>query len=113
MTTKELARSVGVTLRQVQWWCEHGVLRPAYIGRERSFDEEQVRRAALVKELRRKGVSLQRCRKIVAKGPQGDFLVVTPRSRLWCSKENVLATVAGAACACLVVSLEQIRRVHG
>jgi DNA-binding transcriptional MerR regulator len=113
MNTNELCRSIGISLRQAQWWCEAGVLRPAYIGNARSFDAEQVLIAALVKELRRKGVSLQQARKVVAKKPQGDFLVITPRSRLWCSKENVLACVASAACACLVVSLEDLRRLHG
>ena len=113
MNTKELCRSVGISLRQAQWWCEAGVLRPTYIGRDRAFDEEQVFRAALVKELRRKGVPLQQARKVVAKKPQGDFLVLTPRSRLWCSKENVLACVASAACPCLVVSLEDLRRTYG
>lgn len=112
MTTDDLCRAIGATPRQVQWWCEAGILRPAFVSHSRAFDQEQVLRAALVKELRRKGVSLQRIRKIVAKKPEGDFLVITPRSRLWCSKQDVLSTVAGAACACLVVSLEDLRRRH-
>jgi DNA-binding transcriptional MerR regulator len=113
MSTDDLCRAIGATARQVQWWCEAGVLRPAFVSHSRDFDQEQVLRAALVKELRRKGLALQRIRKILTKKPEGDFLVVTPNSRLWCSKENVLPIVASAKCAVLVVSLEDLRRRHG
>ena len=110
MTTNDLCRRLSVTPRQVQWWCETGVLPYRMVGKTRFFDEEAQMAAAMVKELRRKGLPLERVRKIVVSKPKGDYLVVTPRSRLWCSKENVLACVADAACAVLVVSLEDLRR---
>ncbi len=113
MNTKELCRHIGVTLRQVQWWCETGVLRCGYVGHFREFDEEQVAAAALVKELRRKGLPLQRVRKIMAGKPKGDFLVITRRSRLWCGREELIATVARAPGPCSVISLEDLRRVYG
>lgn len=55
----ELARATGLTLRQIQWWCEHRLLIPRMEGHVRLFDDEHVRRAFLIVELRKKGVILK------------------------------------------------------
>jgi DNA-binding transcriptional MerR regulator len=112
MTTKELCRQTGITPREAQWWCEAGILRPDFIRHARSFDESEALVAAIVRELRRKGVSLAKIRRLRLRNPQGDFLIVTKRSRLWCTKEELIPCVAQAPGPCLVVSLEDLRRLH-
>jgi DNA-binding transcriptional MerR regulator len=110
MTTKELCRQAGVTLREAQWWSEGGILKPAFIEGSRSFDEEEVLVAAIVVELRKKGVPLQKIRRMRLRGAHGDFLVVNGASRLWCRREEVITAVTRADGPCLVVCVEDLRK---
>jgi DNA-binding transcriptional MerR regulator len=64
-TSAEVLRLTGITPRQLQWWDERGVVVPEREGRRRLYTEEQVAEVAVICELRRKGFSLQRVRKLM------------------------------------------------
>ncbi len=55
----------GVSLRQLQWWDEQGVVSPVQKGHRRIYQLHEVVEVGLITELRRKGVSLQRIRKVL------------------------------------------------
>ena len=65
LATQQVCRKVGATPRQLQWWDEHGLVRPRHVGHSRLWDREHVTIAFLAAELRRKGVSIQLARRVV------------------------------------------------
>jgi hypothetical protein len=64
-TSNEVVALTGITPRQLQWWDERGVVKPAHEGHRRLFSEEDLAEVAVIVELRRKGFSLQRVRKVM------------------------------------------------
>ncbi|HZF23995.1 MAG TPA: helix-turn-helix domain-containing protein [Burkholderiales bacterium] len=107
MSTKEFCKQSRLTPRKVQWWCETGVLRCSQRERGfRDFDEAELRVAALVAQLRRKGVALTRIRQMRIRNPQGDFLVANGAAYWWCTREELLPELAKTRGACVVVSLK-------
>jgi len=64
-TSREVIRLTGITARQLQWWDERGIVVPAREGHRRLYSMEDVAEVAVICELRRKGFSLQRVRKVV------------------------------------------------
>lgn len=67
-STNEIARISGVSLRQLQFWDEQGVLCPRHEGHARVYDHRDALRLIVIAELRRKGISLQKIRKVTADG---------------------------------------------
>jgi DNA-binding transcriptional MerR regulator len=63
--SQEVIALTGVTTRQLQWWDERGLVRPARIGHRRLYSMRQVMEMAVICELRRKGFSLQAVRKVM------------------------------------------------
>ena len=55
----------GITSRQLQWWDERGIVVPAREGHRRLYSLEDLAEVAVICELRRKGFSLQRVRKVM------------------------------------------------
>ncbi len=64
-SSQDVARVAGVSLRQLQWWDEQGVVSPAHAGHKRLYQPEEVIEVAIIAELRRKGFSLQKIRRVV------------------------------------------------
>jgi DNA-binding transcriptional MerR regulator len=64
-TSNEVLRLTGITARQLQWWDERGLVVPARQGRNRLYSSDDLAEIAVLSELRRKGFSLQRVRKIM------------------------------------------------
>ena len=64
-TSREVIRLTGITARQLQWWDERGIVSPSREGHRRLYSMEDVAEVAVICELRRKGFSLQRVRKVV------------------------------------------------
>lgn len=62
-SSSQVSELTGITLRQLQWWDEHGIVSPAREGRRRLYSSEDLAEIAVIHELRRKGFSLQRVRK--------------------------------------------------
>jgi DNA-binding transcriptional MerR regulator len=64
-TSNEVIALTGITARQLQWWDERGLVVPARQGRNRLYSSDDLAEIAVLSELRRKGFSLQRVRKIM------------------------------------------------
>jgi DNA-binding transcriptional MerR regulator len=64
-TSNEVTRLTGITARQLQWWDERGLVVPGREGHRRIYSFEDLTEVAVICELRRKGFSLQRMRKVV------------------------------------------------
>lgn len=79
MSSGEVSRHTGVSLRQLQWWDERDVVCPRIMGHRRFYTHDDVAVVQLVAALRKKNVSLQRSRRAVA------FLRkdVAQLSRIW------------------------------
>jgi DNA-binding transcriptional MerR regulator len=64
-TSNEVMALTGITARQLQWWDERGLVVPARQGRNRLYTSDDLAEMAVLSQLRRKGFSLQRVRKIM------------------------------------------------
>lgn len=64
-TSREIVELTGITPRQLQWWDERGVVVPSREGHRRLYAMEDLAEVAVICELRRKGFSLQRVRKVM------------------------------------------------
>lgn len=63
--SSEVARICGVSLRQLQWWDERNVVSPRQDGHKRIYMSEEVVEISVIAELRRKGFSLQKIRRVL------------------------------------------------
>jgi DNA-binding transcriptional MerR regulator len=64
-TSREVSRIAKISLRQLQWWCEHELISPRQEGHRRAYLPEQVIESMVVAELRRKGLALQKMRRVM------------------------------------------------
>ena len=64
-TSKQVVALTGITPRQLQWWDERGLVVPAREGRNRIYSMDDLAEVAVLCQLRKKGFSLQRVRKIM------------------------------------------------
>jgi DNA-binding transcriptional MerR regulator len=64
-TSTEVARIADVSLRQLQWWDERKVVSPRHEGHKRIYLAEEVVGITVIAELRRKGFSLQKIRRVL------------------------------------------------
>jgi len=61
----EVVGLTGITARQLQWWDEQGIVVPARVGHCRLYSESDLTEVAVICQLRKKGFSLQRVRKVM------------------------------------------------
>jgi len=64
-TTREVIQFTGITPRQLQWWDERRIVVPARKGHRRLYSMEDLAEVAVICELRQRGFSLQRVRKVM------------------------------------------------
>lgn len=64
-SSAEIADIAGVSLRQLQWWDEQKVVSPRHEGHKRVYLAEEAVEIAVIAELRRKGFSLQKIRRVL------------------------------------------------
>lgn len=64
-TSREVVARTGITPRQLQWWDERGIVAPEKQGHRRLYSLDDLAEVAVICELRRRGFSLQRVRKVV------------------------------------------------
>ncbi len=55
----------GITARQLQWWDERGIVVPSRQGHKRLYSLDDLAEIAIICELRQRGFSLQRVRKVI------------------------------------------------
>src|SRR5205809_4547878 len=63
--SSDVARISGVSLRQLQWWDEQNVVSPRHHGHKRVYLPNEVIEVTVIAELRRKGFSLQKIRRVL------------------------------------------------
>jgi DNA-binding transcriptional MerR regulator len=64
-SSKDVTILTGITARQLQWWDERGIVVPAREGHKRFYSIDDLAEVAVLCELRQRGFSLQRVRKVV------------------------------------------------
>ncbi|HYO82412.1 MAG TPA: MerR family transcriptional regulator [Bryobacteraceae bacterium] len=64
-TSSDVSRIAQVSLRQLQWWDERKVVSPRHEGHKRIYHPEEVVEVTVIAELRRKGFSLQKIRRVL------------------------------------------------
>jgi DNA-binding transcriptional MerR regulator len=64
-TSSDVSRIAQVSLRQLQWWDERKVVSPRHEGHKRVYHPEEVVEVTVIAELRRKGFSLQKIRRVL------------------------------------------------
>jgi len=64
-SSSEVAGVAGVSLRQLQWWDERKVVSPRHEGHRRVYLASEVVEITVIAELRRKGFSLQKIRRVL------------------------------------------------
>ena len=64
-TSSDDSRIAQVSLRQLQWWDERKVVSPRHEGHRRVYLTEEVVEITVIAELRRKGFSLQKIRRVL------------------------------------------------
>ena len=63
--SSEVAQVADVSLRQLQWWDERKVVSPRHEGHRRVYYPAEVIEITVIAELRRKGFSLQKIRRVL------------------------------------------------
>jgi DNA-binding transcriptional MerR regulator len=64
-TSKEVVALTRISLRQLQWWDEKGIVVPARDGHKRIYSLDDVAEVAVLCDLRERGFSLQKIRRVV------------------------------------------------
>src|SRR4051812_9725456 len=64
-TSAEVMARTGITARQLQWWDERGIVVPSREGHRRLYSVNDLAEVAVICDLRERGFSLQRVRKVV------------------------------------------------
>jgi DNA-binding transcriptional MerR regulator len=64
-TTRDVVKLTGISPRQLQWWDERGIVVPAREGHMRVYSLDDLAEVAVICELRERGFSLQKIRRVV------------------------------------------------
>jgi DNA-binding transcriptional MerR regulator len=64
-TSLEVTQLTGITLRQLQWWDEQNIVAASRNGHRRVYSFDDLAEIAILRDLRRRGFSLQKIRRVV------------------------------------------------
>ena len=64
-TSNDVIALTGISARQLQWWDERGIVAPGREGHRRIYSWDELVTVAVICQLRRRGFSLQRMRKVI------------------------------------------------
>ncbi len=64
-SSAEVMARTGITARQLQWWDERGIVVPQRQGHRRLYSLDDLAEVVVICDLRRRGFSLQRVRKVM------------------------------------------------
>lgn len=124
----DVAKIAGVSLRQLQWWDERGVVSPRQEGHRRVYAAQEVVEVSVIAELRRKGFSLQKIRRVLrflhremgkrlsdAVASQSDIHLITDGKNIYLEDEpnRVIDVLKNAKQPMFLVCVtDQLRRFH-
>jgi DNA-binding transcriptional MerR regulator len=114
LNSAAVARIAGVSLRQLQWWDEKGILSPLQYGHSRAYTPDLVRRCILIADLLYKGCSLKVCRRALRLTDlqPGDLVASLDAGKTWfryrhCDTANILSMIINAQGAVLVAQVTE------
>jgi DNA-binding transcriptional MerR regulator len=64
-TSREVVSLSRISLRQLQWWDEQGIVVPVRQGHRRIYSRDDLAEVAVICELRKRGFSLQKIRRVI------------------------------------------------
>ncbi|HZD30844.1 MAG TPA: MerR family transcriptional regulator [Candidatus Angelobacter sp.] len=64
-TSRDVVQLTGISLRQLQWWDECGIVVPAREGHKRIYSFDDLAEIVIICELGERGFSLQKIRRVV------------------------------------------------
>ena len=64
-TSNDVIALTGISARQLQWWDERGIVTPGRQGHRRIYNWDELVTVAVICQLRWRGFSLQRMRKVI------------------------------------------------
>ena len=64
-TSRAVVELTGISLRQLQWWDERGIVVPAREGHKRLYSLDDLAEVAVICEFRERGFSLQKIRRVI------------------------------------------------
>jgi DNA-binding transcriptional MerR regulator len=118
-----------VSLRQLQWWDERSVVSPRQQGHRRVYLAHEVVEVSVIAELRRKGFSLQKIRRVLrflqkemgkrlsdAVGRDGDVHLITDGKNIYLEDqpERIIDVLKNAKQPMFLVCVtDQLRRFQG
>lgn len=86
LTSSQVAACCGVSLRNLQWWDERGIISPAQVGHMRYYTAKEAAKCAVVGDLRRKRLSLRACRLALGRvdfAEPGDVIATADGGKSW------------------------------
>jgi DNA-binding transcriptional MerR regulator len=126
-SSSDVARIANISLRQLQWWDERHVVSPQHEGHKRIYSPEEVIEITLIAELRRKGFSLQKIRRVLrylqremgrrlgdVLSPDSDLHLLTDGKSIYleASQERIIDILKGARQPMFLVCVsDQVRRL--
>lgn len=126
-SSTDVSRLSNVSLRQLQWWDEQKVVSPRHEGHRRLYALEEVVEVSVIAELRKKGFSLQKIRRVLrflqremAKrleemlNPESDLHLLTDGKTIYMEqdREHMVDILKSAKQAMFVVGVsDQVRRL--
>src|SRR5271167_3722978 len=127
-SSSDVARIAQVSLRQLQWWDERKVVSPRHEGHKRVYQSEEVIEITVIAELRRKGFSLQKIRRVLrflqremdkrlseVLGSQSDLHLVTDGKSIYLEdqQERIIDILKNAKQPMFLVCVsDQVRRLN-
>ena len=111
MSTAEVALMTGASCRQLQLWAERRMISPLRVGHKRCYTEEDVWRVRLVEELREKGLSLQKIRRVLPKlirRKEGLAILCRGRVHFFAAPAEMLKFMARAAGPVVLLRAEPV-----
>lgn len=126
-SSTDVSRLSGVSLRQLQWWDEQKVVSPRHEGHRRLYALEEVVEVSVISELRKKGFSLQKIRRVLRflqremskrldemLNPESDLYLLTDGKSIYMEqdRERIVDVLKSAKQAMFVVGVsDQVRRL--
>ena len=113
-SSNEVARLAGVSLRQLQWWDERGVISPRHDGHRRLYSRQEVIEILVLARLRERGLSLQKMRRLMifvrrslkSAGTHDLYLVTDGRSQFIDSRmDHIIPHLENAKCPMYLINI--------
>jgi hypothetical protein len=108
MGSGELVQAAGITRRMLQTWVYRGIVK-RHKGYRWWFDDGELFRALIVRELRARGVSLRKIRRLKLAPVKADYLVIIDNRIEWAGRQVLVKHVARVHSPVMLISIHDLR----